>query len=490
MTLLSDLMRSSAANSQDPKLLLRRTESVAEKLLSNWLCFLLYPHIKEHVGEPLFILFRAIKSQLEKGPVDVITGEARNSLSEEKLLRQHLDVNVVEGVVENENEVIPVKLLDTDTISQAKEKILDALYKNTPFSRRPPFFELDLELRKDTGTTLLLRDHDSSNDRDGEWVKVNTIGHYRHEMSWHSSSAPNETGPINPQTRFALVPSSDYSGYNKVAIYENMPSSSSCLEASMERRHIYHLVKSDITTSNVVEGEVIQGRLMSEVFLPRLLSTKMVLQPYVEDLFKAIFAVPTLQCATVPKAVKYLFDFLDHQAAEIGIHDRDTIHRWKTNSLPTRFWVSVIKNPDFVFDIHKSATVDSCLHVISQAYVDACSTSETKYTKDTPSSKLLFANEMQNYRISIYRYYEAICSLPKLESGSFEQYLQDTVQTCLTPGEKAKDELHPQQLYSDSALYELFKIVHPYSSEVVEALEDNGLGSKIELFNAIRHNLS
>ena len=114
--------------------------------------------------------------------MDVITGEARNSLSEEKLLRQHLDVNVVEGVVENENEVVPIKLLDTDTISQAKEKILDALYKNTPFSRRPPFFELDLELRKDTGTTLLLRDHDSSNDRDGEWVKVNTIGHYRHEM--------------------------------------------------------------------------------------------------------------------------------------------------------------------------------------------------------------------------------------------------------------------------------------------------------------------
>ena len=42
---------------------------------------------------------------------------------------------------------------------------------------------------------------------------------------------------------------------------------------------------------------------------------------------------------------------------------------------------------------------------------------------------------------AVDRYYEAICSLPKLESGSFEQYLQDTVQTCLTPGEKAKDEV-------------------------------------------------
>ena len=49
---------------------------------------------QEHVGEPLFILFRAIKSQLEKGPVDVISGEAKNSLSEEKLLRQHMEVKV------------------------------------------------------------------------------------------------------------------------------------------------------------------------------------------------------------------------------------------------------------------------------------------------------------------------------------------------------------------------------------------------------------
>ena len=50
--------------------------------------------LQEHVGEPLFILFRAIKSQLEKGPVDVICGEAKNSLSEEKLLRQHMEVKV------------------------------------------------------------------------------------------------------------------------------------------------------------------------------------------------------------------------------------------------------------------------------------------------------------------------------------------------------------------------------------------------------------
>ena len=47
--LLSDLMRTSASKSH-PKLLLRRTESVAEKLLGNWLCFLLFPFILVRSG--------------------------------------------------------------------------------------------------------------------------------------------------------------------------------------------------------------------------------------------------------------------------------------------------------------------------------------------------------------------------------------------------------------------------------------------------------
>ena len=49
---------------------------------------------QEHVGEPLYVLFRAVKSQLEKGPIDVLTGEARQSLSEEKLLRTAVDPKV------------------------------------------------------------------------------------------------------------------------------------------------------------------------------------------------------------------------------------------------------------------------------------------------------------------------------------------------------------------------------------------------------------
>lgn len=42
-------------------------------------------------GEPLFMLYCAIKQQMEKGPIDAITGEARYSLSEDKLIRQQIE---------------------------------------------------------------------------------------------------------------------------------------------------------------------------------------------------------------------------------------------------------------------------------------------------------------------------------------------------------------------------------------------------------------
>jgi len=46
---------------------------------------------QECAGEPLFMLYCAMKQQMEKGPIDAITGEARYSLSEDKLIRQQID---------------------------------------------------------------------------------------------------------------------------------------------------------------------------------------------------------------------------------------------------------------------------------------------------------------------------------------------------------------------------------------------------------------
>jgi hypothetical protein len=50
-------------------------------------------------------------------------------------------------VQEELEEEVVVRVLDCDSITQVKGKILDAVYKNTPFSLRPTTEEVDLEWR-------------------------------------------------------------------------------------------------------------------------------------------------------------------------------------------------------------------------------------------------------------------------------------------------------------------------------------------------------
>lgn len=68
------------------------------------------------------------------------------------------------------------------------------------------------------------------------------------------------------------------------------------------------------------------------------------------------------------------------------------------HSLPLRFWVNVIKNPQFVFDIHKGSITDACLSVVAQTFMDSCSTSEHRLGKDSPSNKLLYAKDIPSYK--------------------------------------------------------------------------------------------
>ena len=70
--LLTDLINK-AGSSKRPKLLLRRTESIAEKLLTNWLAYTLYDFLNDVIGSDLFkvnplhsVLFNSCECSLEK----------------------------------------------------------------------------------------------------------------------------------------------------------------------------------------------------------------------------------------------------------------------------------------------------------------------------------------------------------------------------------------------------------------------------------------
>jgi plexin A len=92
------------------------------------------------------MLYQAIKRQTEKGPVDALSSEARYSLSEDRLLRDKIEPKTLtlHLVLDNQHEPVTCKCLDCDTVTQAKQKALDAIHLNTPFSLRPSIYDIDL----------------------------------------------------------------------------------------------------------------------------------------------------------------------------------------------------------------------------------------------------------------------------------------------------------------------------------------------------------
>lgn len=110
--------------------------------------------------------------------------------------------------------------------------------------------------------------------------------------------------------------------------------------------------------------------------------------------------------------------------------------------------MNLIKNPNFVFDIHKSNIVDSCLSVVAQTFMDSCSTSDHRlgnfisnsllvqiahcYTivcahtgKDSPSSKLLYAKDIPSYRRWVDRYYSDIRDMPAISDQDMNAMLAE-----------------------------------------------------------------
>uniref|UniRef100_H2Z4H5 Plexin cytoplasmic RasGAP domain-containing protein n=1 Tax=Ciona savignyi TaxID=51511 RepID=H2Z4H5_CIOSA len=93
------------------------------------------------------------------------------------------------------------------------------------------------------------------------------------------------------------------------------------------------------------------------------------------------------------------------------------------SSLLLRYWVNVLKNPEFVFDTNKTPIVDSCLNVITQAFMDACTTNR-KLGHDSPSNKLLYAKDAENYRVMVKEFFVEVASTPVIAIGDIEQILQ------------------------------------------------------------------
>ncbi|KAK2851599.1 hypothetical protein Q5P01_007875 [Channa striata] len=438
--LLVDLIDASA--SKNPKLMLRRTESVVEKMLTNWMSICMYSYLKETVGEPFFLLLCAIKQQINKGSIDAITGKARYTLNEEWLLRENIEAKPQNMNVSFQGcgmDSLSVRVMNTDTICQVKEKIIEAFYKNLPFSQWPRAEDVDLEWFDSGSNSKLLQDLDNSSVMEDGRKKLNTVFHYQ-------------------------VPE----GASLAMSMKDKKENSLGRVKDLDTEKYVHLVlpHDELMETKKSHRQSHRKKVLPEIYLTRLLSTKGTLQKFLDDLFQAILSIPPDR---PPLAVKYFFDFLEEQADKRGITDPDTLHIWKTNSLPLRFWVNILKNPQFVFDIDKTDHMDACLSVIAQAFIDACSISDLQLGKDSPTNKLLYAKEIPEYKKRVQCYYRQIQEMAPLSEQEMNAHLAEE-------SRKYRNEFN-----TNLALTEIYKYAKRYRNQVVNALESNPTARRTQL---------
>ncbi|KTF86244.1 hypothetical protein cypCar_00012178 [Cyprinus carpio] len=421
-TLLGDLMEQYVA--KNPKLMLRRTETVVEKMLTNWMSICLYSFLKEVAGEPLYKLYRAIKYQVDKGPVDVVTGKAKRTLNDSHLLREDIDycsvtltVLVKSGV---EVQPCPVKVLDSDTITQVKDKILDQIYKGAPYSQRPAADSLDLEWRSGQAGHLTLSDDDVTAIVQGRWKRINTLQHYKVQLDINWNFAFKTNGLVPDGATVALIPRSQSSlGVNQ--FYQTGEKTPMLEGEEEEGLRLWHLVKPSEDPeipkhrkSSMRERE--RAKAIPEIYLTRLLSMKGTLQ-----------------------------------------------------NLPLRFWVNILKNPQFVFDVQVTDSVDAVLSVIAQTFIDSCTTSEHKVGRDSPVNKLLYAREIPRYKQLVERYYSDIHNAV---SGCYQE--MNSTLTELSGS-------FASEMNSLVALHELYKYINKYYDQIIMSLEEDAAGQKMQL---------
>ncbi|XP_027556408.1 plexin-B1 [Neopelma chrysocephalum] len=461
-TLLNDLVEQYVA--KNPKLMLRRTETVVEKLLTNWMSICLYAFVRDSVGEPLYMLFRGIKHQVDKGPVDWVTGKAKYTLNDNRLLREDLEyrtltlnaltqAGVGAGGAED-SQGISAKVLDCDTITQVKEKILDQIYKGTPYCHRPDPDTLDLEWRSGLAGHLILSDEDVTSVVQGTWKRLNTLQHYKVPDGATVALVPRLTKHIHRENQ-------DYIPGEKTPMLE---------DADEGGIKLWHLVKPTEEPElpkhrrgSLRDRE--RAKAIPEIYLTRLLSMKGTLQKFVDDLFQVILSTNR----PVPLAVKYFFDLLDEQAIHYGISDPETIHIWKTNSLPLRFWINIIKNPQFVFDVQTSDNVDAVLLVIAQTFMDSCTIADHKLGRDSPINKLLYARDIPRYKQMVERYYADIRQTISASDQEMNSALAELSRN------------YSGDLNSLVALHELYKYINKYYDQIITALEEDPTAQKMQL---------
>ncbi|CAI4227140.1 unnamed protein product [Auanema sp. JU1783] len=444
-----DLLRAHIAkmvHANESNLLFRKSESLVEKLFSKWLSICLHEDILISQGSELYRLYKALKYQVEKGPIDMITGNARYTINESKLLRESIEATTLDCLVMDLFGRGPyvVRVHSCDSITQFKFKVLDVVYKDTPYSQRPSVQQFDLEWQCPKSANVIMNDIEGC-DIIKSPQRLNTLSSYG----------------ITNSSLFIMQSS-------KIRIEENlkngMSDSGQCSWSSLDRsssplyssNSFYHLISNCKTIEKKRKIDESIPSSIPEVYLTRLLTSKGTVQKFIDDFFESVLFLET---SSYPVVLKYLFDFLDEEAVRNGV-DSVLSYQWKSNCYILRLWANLINNPKILFDIAPNISVDANLTVIAQTLTDCFSYLEPIFGAHAPSSRLLFAKEVSRLRPLVMDFYRRVECQPTVNERTLHTQLSSISQELNKSG-------------STAALSELLAWVRGNGIRLVEVLTDD-----------------
>eukprot|EP00057_Strongylocentrotus_purpuratus_P021578 XP_011676052.1 PREDICTED: plexin-B1 isoform X1 [Strongylocentrotus purpuratus] len=502
MTLMSETI-GEAADRQRLKQLFKRTETLEDKLLNNWIALAMFKFIKESVSQPLYKLYQAIKIQCEKGPVDAATGQSYFSLSFDNLLTESPEFEEVTLNVESELGQESVKVLNVDTITQVKEKILDAMYrkKHTKYQRSAR--EVDLVLKSGGQGELIVSDFDTSTTASMGWCPINTLQHYGISSGVPVSltdkkDMPNaQPVPMNNDANnlFTLFPefhkhSKDDATRMSVRVTGHHEYFSHDLEKGPKDVKYYHLVQSeDSDEQDQDRDEGFFGRMqrvlcfkgtqgrrkIREIYLQRLVSVKQSINGFVNEALDAMFTIQEdgyeNNMNNIPFALRFLFNFFDEEASRYD--DDGTAATWKNNTLPLRFWATILAHPSFIFNMRQSRTADTSVTVLNQMLDNACKGVVPTLKMNSSPSRLLFNKELPAYISLLTTYYDNINKTLRLEEDELKVECQRI------------DEEFTGLFSRLTSLKQLYSRIRPHETMLVEALQEDEICSSAHFASSL-----
>ncbi|XP_063952485.1 plexin-B1-like [Lytechinus pictus] len=415
LSLVEDEIRKASESRRRMDALFINTETITERLLSSWFALVMFSYMETYTFYPLYMLYQAIKTQTEKGPIDEGTGEAYYTLEYSKLFDQIIQFHslALDVVDEDGHIYLHVSALDVDTVKQVKKKVLDSMWREGYCLLPRDVDAVDVVWVQGNGQSVLLQE---TSEGQGKTI-ANTITSYGIRNGDCVALIPKQYGQASMIDEYQTLDLKEVSSDK----YESLllPTSVDVLGAQLTQEgsnviHLKDLEEQAKMKESAMPHHIQQKRenLDRNLAIPHMLTMKAAISPCVDGVFEVMFKKPDI----VPLPIKHLFDTFDDLAVKYteGVHPEVKSEKWKKNCL-SNFWCSVLTNLPSLFEMPRSETADRCVDILADA-LGHVTKSMSLQTQEEPD-QLPYYKEYPLYRQMLTSFCNEIANQPRASPG-------------------------------------------------------------------------